>query len=136
MRRHISATARSYAFRIPFATLLAKPAVEHVSTIATAKPIDPFKGWRIGSPPLWYPTHSTAYYVGVTGKRFTSVSCVGFRGNFPSLQPGANRHNNPFSDEIALFRTRDGGASRMSKLRAVRGRVVETGRSRQAWSTP
>ncbi len=94
----------------------------------TAKPIDSFKGWRIGSPPLWYPTHSTAYYVGVTGKRFTSVSCAGFRGNFPSIQPGANRYNNPFSDEIALLRTSEGGASRMSKLRAVRGRIVETGR--------
>lgn len=94
----------------------------------TAKPIDSFKGWRIGSPPLWYPTHSTAYYVGVTGKRFTSVSCVGFRGNFPSCQPGANRYNNPFSDEIALLRTSEGGASRMSKFRAVRGRIVETGR--------
>ena len=94
----------------------------------TARPIDSFKGWRIGSPPLWYPTHSTAYYVGVTGKRFTSVSCAGFRGNFPSIQPGANRYNNPFSDEIALLRTSEGGASRMSKLRAVRGRIVETGR--------
>ena len=94
----------------------------------TARPIDSFKGWRIGSPPLWYPTHSTAYYVGVTGKRFTSVSCVGFRGNFPSIQPGANRYANPFSDEIALLRTSEGGASRMSKLRAVRGRIVETGR--------
>jgi len=94
----------------------------------TAKPIDSFKGWRIGSPPLWYPTHSTAYYVGVTSKRFTSVSCAGFRGDFPSIQPGANRYDNPFSDEIALFRTSEGGASRMSKLRAVRGRVIETGR--------
>ena len=94
----------------------------------TAKPIDSFKGWRIGSPPLWYPTHSMAYYVGVTGKRFTSVSCAGFRGNFPSIQPGANRYNNPFSDEIALLRTSEGGASRMSKLRAVRGRIIETGR--------
>ena len=94
----------------------------------TAKPIASFKGWRIGSPPLWYPTHSTAYYVGVTGKRFTSVSCAGFRGDFPSIQPGANRYDNPFSDEIALFRTSEGGASRMSKLRAVRGRMVETGR--------
>ena len=33
------------------------------------EPIPSFKGWRVGMPPLWYPTHSTAYYVGVTGKR-------------------------------------------------------------------
>ncbi len=94
----------------------------------TAKPIPSFKGWRVGSPPLWYPTHSTAYYVGVTGKRFTSVSCAGFRGDFPEYKPGGNRYENPFTDEIALFATSEGGASRMSKLKAVRGRVVETGR--------
>ncbi|MEA3367957.1 MAG: Gfo/Idh/MocA family oxidoreductase [Planctomycetota bacterium] len=94
----------------------------------TAKPIPSFKGWRIGTPPLWYPTHSTAYYVGVTGKRFMSVSCAGFRGDFPEYQAGGNRYDNPFSDEIALFQTSEGGASRMAKLRAVRGRVVETGR--------
>jgi len=94
----------------------------------TARPIDSFKGWRIGSPPLWYPTHSTAYYVGVTGKRFTSVSCAAFRGDFPEYKKGGNRYDNPFSDEIALFATSEGGASRMSKLRAVRGRVIETGR--------
>ena len=94
----------------------------------TAKPIDSYKGWRIGLPPLWYPTHSTAYYVGVTGKRFTSVSCAGFRGDFPSYKPGGNRYDNPFTDEVALFRTSEGGMSRMSKLKAVRGYVAETGR--------
>ena len=30
-------------------------------------PIDSYKGWRVGLPPQWYPTHSNAYYVGVTG---------------------------------------------------------------------
>ncbi len=25
------------------------------------QPIDSYKGWRLGCPPLWYPTHSTAY---------------------------------------------------------------------------
>jgi len=94
----------------------------------TAKPIDSYKGWRIGLPPLWYPTHSTAYYVGVTGKRFTSVSCAGFRGDFPEYQAGGNRYDNRFTDEVALFRTNEGGMSRMSKLKAVRGRVIETGR--------
>ncbi len=92
------------------------------------KPIDSFNHWRLGSPPLWYPTHSTAYYVGVTGKRFTSVSCLGFRGTFPPYQPGANKYNNCFTDEIALFQTSEGGASRMSMCKSVPGRVEETGR--------
>ena len=92
------------------------------------KPIDSFKGWRIGSPPLWYPTHSTAYYVGVTGKRFTSVSCVGFSAGFAAYQPGANKYNNLFTDEVALFQTSEGGSSRMLMCKGVHGVVVERGR--------
>jgi len=91
-------------------------------------PIDSFKGWRIGMPPLWYPTHSTAYYVGVTGKRFTSVSCAGFRGGFPAYRPGANRYNNQFTDEVALFQTSEGGTSRMCMCKAVAKLIVERGR--------
>jgi predicted dehydrogenase len=91
-------------------------------------PIDSYKGWRIGLPPLWYPTHSTAYYIGVTGKRFTSVSCVGFKGDLPAFRPGANKYDNPFSDEIALFQTSEGGASRMGMWMSVFSRITETGR--------
>jgi len=92
------------------------------------KPIASYKGWRVGCPPLWYPTHSTAYYVGVTGKRFTSVSCVGFPGTIAAYQPGANPYKNRLANEIALFRTSEGGASRMLMCKGIRGRVVETGR--------
>ena len=31
------------------------------------RPLPSFRDWRVGLPPLWYPTHSTGYYVGVTG---------------------------------------------------------------------
>ena len=93
-----------------------------------AKPIPSFKGWRVGSPPLWYPTHSTAYYVGVTGKRFTSVSCVGFNAGFPAYRPGANKYDNPFTDEVALFQTSEGGSSRMLMCKGIHGIVVERGR--------
>jgi predicted dehydrogenase len=91
-------------------------------------PIGSFKGWRIGMPPLWYPTHSTAYYVGVTGKRFTSVSCVGFNAGFSAYKPGANKYNNPFTDEIAMFKTSEGGASRMLMCKGIYGLIVERGR--------
>ncbi len=91
-------------------------------------PIDSFKGWRVGCPPLWYPTHSTAYYIGVTGQRFTSVSCIGFEGNFEAFQPGANQYNNRFTDEIALFQTSEGGASRMCMCKAIQDRIEDTGR--------
>jgi predicted dehydrogenase len=91
-------------------------------------PIDSYKNWRVGSPPLWYPTHSTAYYVGVTGQRFTSVSCTGFRGALEAYRPGANAYNNPFSDEFAMFETSEGGISRMCMSMSVQGHVEETGR--------
>ena len=91
-------------------------------------PIESYKGWRLGSPPLWYPTHSTAYYVGVTGKRFTSVSCAGFSGDSPTYQPGANRYGNRFTDEIALFQTSEGGSSRMLMAKSIHGLVAERGR--------
>ena len=93
-----------------------------------SKPIGSFKGWRIGMPPLWYPTHSTAYYVGVTGKRFTSVSCIGFNAGFDAYKPGANKYNNPFTDEVALFKTSEGGSSRMLMCKGIHKLVVERGR--------
>jgi len=91
-------------------------------------PIASFKEWRVGLPPLWYPTHSTAYYIGVTGKRLTSVSCFGFNAGFPECRPGANKYNNPFSDEVALFQTSEGGSSRMLMCKGIQGAIIETGR--------
>ena len=93
-----------------------------------SKPIGSFKSWRVGMPPLWYPTHSTAYYVGVTGKRFTSVSCVGFSADFDAYKPGANRYDNRFTDEVALFKTSEGGSSRMLMCKGIYNFVVERGR--------
>ena len=92
------------------------------------KPLGSYKGWRIGSPPLWYPTHSTAYYVGVTGKRFVSVSCGGFRAGFDAFKPGANRYKNEFTDEVALFQTSEGGTSRQCMCKSVVGYHAEAGR--------
>ena len=87
------------------------------------------EGWRKGLPPQWYPTHSNAYYIGVTGGSFTEVSCMGMPSIVPHLQPKNNPYKNPFGSEIALFRTSEGGMSRMAvcwDLPAVggeRGRV-------------
>jgi len=72
-------------------------------------------GWRRACPPMWYPTHATAYYVSVTGGgRFTDVSCLGMPSIVPMLRPENNDHKNPFGTEIALFKTSEGGMSRMA----------------------
>jgi len=75
--------------------------------------IPSFRDWRIGLPPQWYPTHSNAYYVGVSGGSFTEVSCMGMPSIRDELQPQNNRYKNPFGTEIAMFRTSEGGMSRM-----------------------
>jgi|WetSurMetagenome_2_1015567.scaffolds.fasta_scaffold02200_7 predicted dehydrogenase len=95
-----------------------------------AEPIDSFRGWRIGLPPQWYPTHSNAYYICVTGGRFTEVSCLGMPSIISHLQPANNRYKNPFGTEIALFRTTEGGTSRMGVSWDTPGDSGERGRVR------
>jgi predicted dehydrogenase len=93
-------------------------------------PIDSYKGWRIGLPPQWYPTHSNAYYTGVTGLPFTEVSCMGVASIVPHLLPQNNRYRNAFGTEIALFRTADGGTARMAVSWDTPGFSGEMGRIR------
>jgi predicted dehydrogenase len=92
--------------------------------------IDSYKGWRIGLPPQWYPTHSNAYYVGVTGGSFTEVSCMGMPSTREELQPKNNRYQNPFGTEIAMFRTSEGGMARMAVSWDTPGHGGEVGRVR------
>lgn len=94
------------------------------------EPIDSYKGWRIGLPPQWYPTHSNAYYVGVTEGSFAEVSCMGMPSVIQHLRPANNPYQNPFGTEIALFRTREGGSSRMAVSWDTPGDSGEKGRIR------
>ncbi|MBM3884146.1 MAG: Gfo/Idh/MocA family oxidoreductase [Verrucomicrobia bacterium] len=94
------------------------------------QPIPSFRDWRVGLPPQWYPTHSNAYQVGVTGGSFTEVSCMGLPSVIEHLQPAQNRYGNPFGTEIALFRTSEGGMSRMAVSWDTPGDGGERGRVR------
>lgn len=94
------------------------------------QPIPSYKDWRVGLPPQWYPTHSNAYHLGVTLGSFTEVSCLGMPSRVHHLQPGNNRYQNPFGTEIALFRTREGGMSRMAVSWDTPGDEGERGRVR------
>ncbi|NOS71573.1 MAG: Gfo/Idh/MocA family oxidoreductase [Verrucomicrobia bacterium] len=95
-----------------------------------SEPIDSYKGWRIGLPPQWYPTHSNAYYMGVTGGSFTEVSCMGMPSKIEHLLPAKNLYKNPFGTEIAMFRTSEGGMSRMAVSWDSPGYGGEVGRVR------
>ncbi len=95
-----------------------------------AEPIDSYRGWRVGLPPQFYPTHSNAYYVCVTNGRFTEVSCQGMPSVISHLKPENNRYQNPFGTEIALFRTSEGGTARMAVSWDTPGHEGEMGRVR------
>ncbi|NLE57253.1 MAG: Gfo/Idh/MocA family oxidoreductase [Planctomycetes bacterium] len=93
-------------------------------------PIDSYKGWRVGLPPQYYPTHSNAYYIGVGGGSFTEVCCMGMPSIIPHLRPENNPYKNPFGTEIALFRTSEGGSARMAVSWDSPGAGGEMGRIR------
>jgi predicted dehydrogenase len=94
------------------------------------EPLPSYQDWRVGLPPQFYPTHSNAYYVGVTHGSFTDVSCIGMPSSISHLQPGNNRYKNHFGTEIALFRTSEGGTSRMAVSWDTPGYGGEMGRIR------
>ncbi len=85
-------------------------------------------GWRRGLVPMWYPTHSTAYYVSVTGGRFTEVSGLGTKSLYAEFQAENNEHKNPFGTEIAMLKTSEGGISRMAVSWDMKNAHGEKGR--------
>ena len=94
--------------------------------------IDSFNNWRHGMPPQWYPTHSDAYFIAVTGGSFLEVSCIGMKSTMERYQPQNNIYKNPFATEIALYRTSEGGTARMGRSSDTIGHGYgsETGRVR------
>ncbi len=94
------------------------------------KALPSYLNWRVGLPPQWYPTHSNAYGIAVDGGSFTEVSCYGMPSILNHLQPENNAYKNPFGTEIALFRTNEGGMSRMAVSWDTPGDEGERGRVR------
>ena len=87
-----------------------------------------YKDWRKNGCPMWYPTHASAYYVGVTHQPFLDVSCQG-TPHFDPAQRIPNAIGNIFKSEVGLFRTAEGGLSRMI-ICSSQGEYLEAGRIR------
>ena len=87
-----------------------------------------YKDWRKHGCPMWYPTHATAYYVGVTHGSFVEVSCQG-TPLFDKSKRQPNGIRNIFNSEVGLFRTQEGGLSRMI-ICGSQGEYLEAGRIR------
>ena len=87
-----------------------------------------YKGWRIGLPPQYYPTHSNGFYTCVTHGHFTEVTCVGTSDDNPIYKERRNVYGNPFRSEVAFFKTSDGGSARMTVAWGLPGYHGELGR--------
>ena len=87
-----------------------------------------YKGWRIGLPPQYYPTHSNGFYTCVTHGHFTEVTCVGTPDDNPIYKERKNPYGNPFRSEVAFFKTSDGGSARMTVAWGLPGYHGELGR--------
>jgi predicted dehydrogenase len=90
--------------------------------------LDSYKDWRKNHAPMWYPTHATAYYVGVTHGSLVDVSCLG-TAPFDVSQRQPNKIGNIFNSEVGLFRTREGGVCRII-ISGSQGEYLEAGRLR------
>lgn len=93
-----------------------------------APSLDSYKDWRKKGCPMWYPTHATAYYVGVTHGSFLQVSCQG-TALFDKSKREPNAIGNIFNSEVGLFRTREGGLCRII-ICGSQGEYLEAGRLR------
>ena len=104
----------------------------HPGSIGAA-PLGSYKDWRKNGPPMWYPTHGSAYYVAITHGRFLDVTARGVKpqkGEEPrTAQNPYDTSVNPFGTEISFSRTSDGGLFRMGRSRA-QGEYLEAGRLR------
>lgn len=72
-------------------------------------------------PPMFYPTHSVAMVLAVTGSHVTSVSCIGIKDHSGDgvFDASVSMWDNDLSNEVALFSTAEGGALRINELRRV-----------------
>jgi len=72
-------------------------------------------------PPMLYSTHSVSTVLSVTGAHAISVTCLGMKDTSDDgiFDTKVSKWGNDQSNQIALFRTSDGGVMRIAELRRV-----------------
>ena len=72
-------------------------------------------------PPMLYATHSVSTILSVTGAQATSVTCIGLKDSADDgiFDSRVSKWGNDQSNQIALFKTSDGGVMRIAELRRV-----------------
>ena len=80
---------------------------------------------KVGSPPMYYPTHSTGGFLSVTDAYVTAVSALGYEYPNDDWSHEGTIWNNLFSNETALFRLSNGATARICEYRRIGHRERE-----------
>lgn len=106
-------TCREWAKQSMFGTIFYSEAeYHHEGLISLWYDEQGFPTWRLGFPPMHYPTHCTGMVVPVMGERLVEVQAVGWGDDHEALH--TNQYNNPFWNSTALFKTSGGHCARVS----------------------
>jgi predicted dehydrogenase len=81
--------------------------------------------WRLGFPPMHYPTHCTGIVIPVTGERLIEVQATGWGDGHEVLQ--TNPYENPFWNTVGFFKTSGGHSCRIAVFWHVAGAETERG---------
>lgn len=101
---------------------------EYAHPISIGAPsLGSYKDWRANGAPSWYPTHASAYYVGITHGSLMDVSAIGVSSLIGNEKP--NKIGNIFRTEVAVCHTSEGGIFRLLRT-ASQGEYLEAGRLR------
>lgn len=76
-----------------------------------------------GIPPMFYGTHSASMLISAIGDTPTEVSCFGYVDNVGDdiYGKGKNDWDNPFSNETAIVRFKNGALGRLNEFRRIGG---------------
>ena len=106
-------TCREWARQSLFGTIFYSEAeYHHEGLIPLWYDEQGFPTWRLGFPPMHYPTHCTGMVVPVMGERLVEVQAVGWGDDHEALH--TNQYNNPFWNSTAWFKTSGGHCARVS----------------------
>ena len=74
--------------------------------------------WRLGAPPMHYITHASSMIICVTGERLTQATATGYGDGRTELLKNPY-NNNPFMNEVGLFKTSAGHSARIALFRDI-----------------
>lgn len=81
---------------------------------------------KLGSPPMFYATHSTSGVIEITGAHMTHVSAFGVTVPDDEIWRPETMFGNTMSSQVALYRMSDGSTARIAECRRI-GHVAREG---------